>query len=242
MSALTDPRDLGTVLAVFAHPDDEAYLAGGIMAACADAGQRVVCVTATRGELGTPDPEAWPPARMAVVREAELAACLEVLGVREHHWLGVADGACADVDPEPPLAALTTLVGDVRPDTVLTFGPDGMTWHPDHIVIGEWAAEAVRRAGSGARVHHATQTPESNELMRRHVDLNLVMMADKPPPETAAGELAVHVRLDDAALERKVAALRCQSSQVAPFVRLVGLAAFGEIVREEAYVLAATRR
>ena len=46
---------LGTVLGVWAHPDDEAYLAGGLMAAAVDAGARVVCVTATRGERGTPD-------------------------------------------------------------------------------------------------------------------------------------------------------------------------------------------
>jgi len=47
--------DLGTVLGVFAHPDDEAYLAGGLMATAVDAGRRVVCITATRGELGFPD-------------------------------------------------------------------------------------------------------------------------------------------------------------------------------------------
>ena len=57
--------DLGTVLGVWAHPDDEAYLSGGLMAMARDAGSRVVCVTATRGELGTPDPQAWPPERLA---------------------------------------------------------------------------------------------------------------------------------------------------------------------------------
>jgi LmbE family N-acetylglucosaminyl deacetylase len=50
---------LGTIVGVWAHPDDEAYLSGGLMAAAGDAGSRVVCVTATRGERGTPDPEAW---------------------------------------------------------------------------------------------------------------------------------------------------------------------------------------
>ena len=59
--------DLGTILGVWAHPDDEAYLSGGLMAMARDAGARVVCVTATRGELGTPDPRTWPPDQLAVV-------------------------------------------------------------------------------------------------------------------------------------------------------------------------------
>ena len=44
--------DLGTVMTIWAHPDDETYLVGGLAAALTDAGHRVVCVTATRGEAG----------------------------------------------------------------------------------------------------------------------------------------------------------------------------------------------
>ena len=48
-------EELGTILGVWAHPDDETYLCAGLMASAARAGSRVVCVTATRGELGTGD-------------------------------------------------------------------------------------------------------------------------------------------------------------------------------------------
>ena len=75
--------DLGTLLGVWAHPDDEAYLCAGLMAAARDAGHRVVSVTATLGEHGTGDPERWPPERLAPLRAAELAAALDVLGVDE---------------------------------------------------------------------------------------------------------------------------------------------------------------
>ena len=54
--------DQVTLLALYAHPDDETYLAGGLMAAVARAGGRVVHVTATLGELGTSEPDRWPPA------------------------------------------------------------------------------------------------------------------------------------------------------------------------------------
>ena len=66
---ITDVTQLGTVLGIWAHPDDEAFLSAGLMAAARDAGQRVVCVTATLGEHGTDDPGSWPPNRMARVRE-----------------------------------------------------------------------------------------------------------------------------------------------------------------------------
>ena len=235
---ITDARELGTVLAVFAHPDDEAYLAGGIMAAAAAAGQRVVCVTATRGELGSPDPEAFPPERMGVVREAELASCLDVLGVTEHRWLDYADGGCAGADPEPAVAAIAEVVADVRPDSVLTFGPDGMTWHPDHIAVGAWTAAAVDRAGTGAGLYYATKTPDWYDELRRYLDPRLVMMADLPPPQAAPADLAIDVRLAGADLDRKVAALRCQASQIDPLYELVGGDAFARLVRDEPYVRA----
>ena len=60
------------------------------MAMARDPGSRVVCVTATRGEFGTSDPEAWPPVRLAAERAVELARSLEILGVTEHRWLGYA--------------------------------------------------------------------------------------------------------------------------------------------------------
>ena len=62
---------------------------------------RVVCITATRGELGSPDEERWPSgAPLAAVRTAELRSALAILGVTEHHWLDYPDGGCADVDQD----------------------------------------------------------------------------------------------------------------------------------------------
>ena len=94
-SLITDVGDLGTVLGVWAHPDDEAFLTAGLMAAARDNGQRVVCVTATLGERGTPDALRWPPGRLGPTRVHELRASLAALGVSEHHLLGVPDGGCA---------------------------------------------------------------------------------------------------------------------------------------------------
>ena len=65
--AIDDIRELGTILSVWAHPDDEAYLCGGIMAMATAAGSRVVCVTATRGELGVTDALRWPPEQLPAI-------------------------------------------------------------------------------------------------------------------------------------------------------------------------------
>ena len=106
--------ELGTVLSIWAHPDDEAYLAAGIMALAIETGNRVVCVTATKGEAGSPDPDRWSPADMATIRERELEACLSALGVDEHRWLGYIDGTCPDVELDSVAETLAAIIERFR--------------------------------------------------------------------------------------------------------------------------------
>ncbi len=216
---LRDLADLGTIMSVWAHPDDEAYLCGGLMAAAVDAGSRVVCVTATRGELGVTDPVRWPPERLAEIREAEMAACLAVLGVAEHHWLGFPDGGCADVGIETGAASVATLLEAVRPDTVLTFAADGQTGHPDHIAVHHWVVEAVRRTGLGT-LHVVANTADYLDAhLAEFVALGAIV-GDPPVPWT--GPLSIELRLDGDLLERKMAALAAQTSQTEVLRAVVG--------------------
>jgi LmbE family N-acetylglucosaminyl deacetylase len=234
-----DPATLGTILGVWAHPDDEAYLSAGVMAAAVDAGHRVVCVTATRGEAGSLDPVRWPPDTLANVRESELDACLAVLGVREHIWLDYPDGACADVPVEEAVARLVEIVSEVQPDTVLTFGPDGMTWHPDHIAVGQWTTEAVRGSGrDGVRLLYATKTPEWGEAFLATVQADEVMMTDQQPPTTPASDLAFSVDLQGEALHRKYKALLCQRSQVESLLATMGEDLYCSFLADEFFRLA----
>jgi LmbE family N-acetylglucosaminyl deacetylase len=146
---MSDIQELGTVLSIWAHTDDEAHLCGGIMAMAAAAGSRVVCVTATRGELGVTDPMRWPPKQLPAIREAEMAACLEILGIKEHRWLGYPDGGCAEADLNAAAGRLAELIREIAPATILTFPADGQTGHPDHIAVHRWTVEAVHRTGIG---------------------------------------------------------------------------------------------
>jgi LmbE family N-acetylglucosaminyl deacetylase len=228
-------KQLGTILGVWAHPDDEAYLSGGLMAAASDAGSRVVCVTATRGELGTPDPQRWPPDRLAAERTVELARCLEILGVTEHHWLGYRDGTCAAAPPEPAIHRLCELIEQVRPDTVLTFGPHGNTGHPDHRTVSAWATAAFDRAARpGARLLRTVVT-ERWAGRWKAVNERLGVFADGYPVIDPDGPLAVDLVLDAEQVARKVRALRAQVTQTAGLIELMGAGDYAAWVAEEAF-------
>jgi LmbE family N-acetylglucosaminyl deacetylase len=226
--------DLGTILGVWSHPDDEAWLAGGLMAEAVRAGRRVVCVTATRGELGTTDPTRWPLEGLAEVRTREMQRCLEILGVTEHLWLDYPDGGCAGIPLEEPVGKLVSLMEEVRPDTVLSFGPDGMTGHTDHQATCAWATAAFERAAPpGARLVYATKTPEFLEMWLPFLPPEVMMDPDAQIPSTPAPELAVNVELRADLLALKMNALRAQESQITPLIEEAGVDTFEAFCRWE---------
>ncbi|MFF5228853.1 PIG-L deacetylase family protein [Dactylosporangium sp. NPDC000521] len=227
---------LGTIVSIWAHPDDETYGAGGIMAAAAANGQRVVCVSATAGERGTDDPVAWPPERLGRTRRWEAAAAMAVLGVTEHRFLGYPDGGLAAMDPAEPVERIAALLADVAPDTVLTFGPDGGTFHPDHQTISAWVGAAWERAGRPGRLLHAAMTQEHLDTWSGRYEQWQVFMTDERPVGVAKEELALHVRLTGAELDRKIAALLAMHTQVAPAVALLGMDEYRALNDEEAFV------
>ena len=222
--------ELGTILGVWAHPDDEAYLAAGIMARAVRNGSRVVCVTATRGEGGSMDEEKWPPESMGEVRTKELERSLQILGVDEHVWLDMRD---IDMDtglPEEGYDRIREIVADVQPDTILTFGPDGMTDHAAHKDVSSWATKALDEAGKrGSRVLYATVTPEwAAEILpvwepfTWENGFREVVLRPGTPPITPREELAVYYELPADILELKVRAINAHVSQVEAILEAVG--------------------
>jgi LmbE family N-acetylglucosaminyl deacetylase len=235
---ITTVSELGTILGVWAHPDDEAYLTAGLMARARRNGQRVVVVTATPGELGTDDPSRWPPARLGARRRHEQAASLAALGVHEHRWLGWRDGGCALVPHAVGVGQVADVIDDVRPDTIVTFGPDGMTGHPDHRAISAWTTSAwAARAGS-ARLLYATVTPEFHARWDE-VNDDLGIWSEQPRrPCTTRDELAVQLTLDGEELDQKVVALRAHASQTTGIVDRLGEATFRLWWEHESFVAA----
>jgi LmbE family N-acetylglucosaminyl deacetylase len=239
----TSPADplagLGTLLGVWAHPDDETYLMAGLMAQAVRAGRRVVCVTATRGEGGSLDEERWPPATMGAVREAELMRCLEILGVTEHIWLDLPD---IDMDtglPPEGYDILRQIVRDVQPHTVLTFGPDGMTGHEAHKSVSAWATRALTEVGApGAKVHYATNTPEwAAEFVPLYNRFDVFRPGT--PPVTARDELSIDFTLPADLLALKLQAIQAHFSQVGGMVDAFGEDIFRRAMKAEYYRLGA---
>jgi LmbE family N-acetylglucosaminyl deacetylase len=239
--AAQDVAALGTILGVWAHPDDEAYLSAGLMALARDNGQRVVVVTATAGEHGTSDPETWPPERLADLRRRELAASLGMVGVHEHHWLGYADGACARALQLEAARAIGRIIDAVAPDTIVTFGPEGMTGHPDHRAVSAWTGIARRLHRPQARLLHATLLP-SFHAEWQSLNERVGLFADHPAPYTAAERAALVIECDRDLLDRKQEALRAHASQTAPLLELAGAEAYRRWWSTEAFVAAGAPR
>lgn len=217
-----DVHDLGTILLVWAHPDDEAYLAAGLMAQARDAGRRVVCVTATRGEGGTSDPVHWPAERLGRLRASELRASLAALGVAEHRFLGYRDGTAPEQDSTEAVARIAAIMDEVRPDTIVTFGPDGITGHDDHRTVSEWTTAAHMLAAPQARLLYASfDRVAAERWLSVHREMP-VFYRDGLPVITEPDDAAVHVPLDHDLGDRKLVALRAQASQTAPLIALLG--------------------
>lgn len=215
-------EELGTMLGVWAHPDDETYLSAGLMARAVRGGSRVVCVTATRGEGGSMDDERWPPETMGEVRTVELERSMQILGVTEHHWLDLPDIDMETGLPDEGYARVRDLVDEVQPDTVLTFGPEGMTGHEAHKSVSRWATEAVREAGKpGSRVLYACVTPEwAREFLPIWEPFNVFRPGT--PHQVPRDELAIDYELPPDILETKVNAINAHVSQIESILQAVG--------------------
>lgn len=218
-----DVKQLGTILSVWAHPDDESLVAGGLIAAAVKNGQKVICVTATKGEAGqTSDEKKWPVADLAAIRARELRAALDILGVTEQHWLGYHDGACDTVSDTEAVPKLQALIEQYRPDTILTFGPDGLTGHPDHKAVGRWAAVAAKTARPRPQVYHVVCNPDNYEqyLKPLNAKFDIFFKIDQPPlvPEP---DCAIALELPKALFEQKWRALAAQESQMERLLALI---------------------
>jgi LmbE family N-acetylglucosaminyl deacetylase len=230
--------DIRSLLGVWAHPDDEAYLSSALMASVRRAGGQVAVATATRGEHGTPDPEACPPDELARVRERELMNSLARIDVRDHEWLGHQDGSLPDVPFETGVAQVMALIERTRPDVVVTFGPDGMTGHPDHQTVSAWVTEAWRRTGTDRALWYATTTPGfQEEWAELHERLD-IWFEGMVPPVTAEADLALAVRCDPELLDLKHQVLRAHASQTAVLEELLGTEVFRSWWSTEYFVAA----
>jgi LmbE family N-acetylglucosaminyl deacetylase len=164
----TSSRRAPRVLGIFAHPDDETLCAGGTLAKYARAGADVRVISLTRGEAGQiRDATVATRATLGGVREKELDAAGVALGLTETRCLDYPDGGLSRLDGQTLIGITSALLQEIDPDVVITFGPEGVSGHPDHIAVGAAVTAACyeRRSGSVIRLFHC-HLPRSRMLLR----------------------------------------------------------------------------
>jgi LmbE family N-acetylglucosaminyl deacetylase len=133
-----------TLMAVFAHPDDEAFGTGGTLTKYAAEGCDVYLVTATRGEAGQiAESELATTANLPYVREQELRCACEIYGIHPPRFLDYQDGRLPIVNQGQAVGKLVRIIRELEPQVLVTFGPDGIYGHYDHIAAHRWATIAV---------------------------------------------------------------------------------------------------
>ena len=236
-----DIKKLGIILSVWAHPDDESFSAAGILFTARQNGQKVCCVTATRGELGVQDESRWPATKLGKIRETEMQNALRVLNIDCHHWLGYPDGACNKVDRTDAIDKIVKIINHVQPDTVLTFGPTGTTGHGDHIAIGQWTQGALDKAKLTKPVvlYHSVVSKERHERIGKKLDEKFdIYFNINEPPLVANADMDICFDLPRMACAAKIAALRAQPSQTSNLFEHTKPEDIEELCSCEGFVLA----
>ena len=161
------------LMAVLAHPDDESLGVGGTLAKYASEGVDVFLLTATRGDAGRyrghrpSDNEHPGPTALASIREHELRAAASVLGVRDVSLLEHGDQRLDSANPREVVKDIAGHLRRVRPDVVVTFGPDGAYGHPDHIAISQFTTAAIVAAADPAFICHDAEGAASSHSVSK---------------------------------------------------------------------------
>lgn len=221
-----------TLMAVHAHPDDEATSTGGSLARYAAEGVATVLVTCTNGALGDgpggvhPGDPGHDEAEVVAMRRRELEASCRTLGVGALEMLGYRDsgmmgwesnsvpGAFWTLDVEAAARPLAALMQRYAPDVVVTYDPYGFYGHPDHIQAHRITLAALQQSGSAARLYFPAFRRSGFAEFRER----MIRAGVEPPPiddtQMGVADEDIAVRVDCRAwIDTKLAAVRAHQSQ-----------------------------
>ncbi len=239
MKVLPFNRPPGRVLGIWAHPDDEAYCSAGFMAQVTDAGGRVTVVTATDGEAGFAESDPRSSAERAFLRRRELQDAMATAGVTDLRFMGWPDGGVAHIPDAVAVNRFAAIILEVRPDVIVTFGPDGVTGHSDHVAVSRFVSAAWRLAGISQLLYAANTLEWLDDFRHLHEPLG-VWMTREPDP-TPNSDLFLNLVLSDVEVDRKRLVLAGHSSQTTGISEAMGEVTYRSWVRQEAFRLPTAR-
>jgi LmbE family N-acetylglucosaminyl deacetylase len=217
-SEAAEPPKTRTLLAVFAHPDDEG-VAGSLLARCAREGVRVHLAIATDGRFGVRDFAGIPAGdELAKARALEARCAAEKLGIEPPTLIGLPDGmANSSGSPADAIGTVARLVEEVRkqftglkPDAVVTWGPDGFTGHPDHRLVSAVVTQVFQEGEAGwPRNLYYVEFPRDRAA-------GAPAFPGIAMPLTADRYLTVRVPFEPRDAQRARAAFACHRSQFSP--------------------------
>jgi LmbE family N-acetylglucosaminyl deacetylase len=221
-------------MAIFAHPDDEAFGTGGTLTKYATEGYDVYLVTATRGEAGQIiEPDLATTANLPYVREQELRCACETYGIPPPRFLDYVDGQLPIVHQGQAVGKLVRIIRELCPQVVITFGPDGIYGHYDHIAVHRWATIAVNLAADhDCFPNQLTGTCQPHQVSKVYFralpeeQVATMGEGDKPAAVMMDGvpfyffgrrhdEITTAIDVSDYA-EAKLRGIRCHATQIAP--------------------------
>jgi LmbE family N-acetylglucosaminyl deacetylase len=129
-------------------------------------------------------------------------------------------------------------MAECAPDTILTFGPDGGTFHPDHQTVSAWVGRAWLLAGRPGRVLHQAASEPNLAKWGPEFERWGVYMTDERPVGVPVERLAVRIEVEGVLMDRKHAALCAMHTQIAPSLALLGDGLFRELNAEESFIAA----
>jgi LmbE family N-acetylglucosaminyl deacetylase len=167
------------LLCVYAHPDDETLGPGGVLAKYAAEGIETYLITATRGEHGWPGPKEEYPGmtELGQIREKELRAAADVLGIHELILLDYIDGDLDRADPPEIIGQIASQIRRIRPQVVLTFDPQGVYGHPDHIAISQFTLAALVKAAGTDTIGADQNAPHQVSKLYFHAENKALLEA-----------------------------------------------------------------
>ncbi|MGC8780701.1 MAG: PIG-L deacetylase family protein [Anaerolineae bacterium] len=217
-----------TILAIFAHPDDEIGV-GSTLAYYSDRGVRTVLLCATRGEAATIYcDDCATRENLAQVRTAELECACAHIGIHELRWLDWPDGGVKNLPREQAIGELVRHIRDIRPHVILTHPEHGLYPHPDHLAIWEMTSQAFTLAADESAYPEAGPAWAPARLFTRalpqslfeaapglkefRVELNGELLPFYGTPDEEI-DVTMHV---EPWVERRMAAWDCHRSQHNP--------------------------
>jgi N-acetyl-1-D-myo-inositol-2-amino-2-deoxy-alpha-D-glucopyranoside deacetylase len=235
----TAATDQSPVLFVYAHPDDETFGVAGTMALLRQRDVPITLICATRGEAGgISDATLATQETLGQVREAELRAAMDIVGVGDIRLLDYRDSGmegtpenddprCLHQAPEENVAAdIAAIIREIRPAVVVTFGPDGIYGHPDHLAIHRAATRAVHlaaAAGSGGggwqtpRLYYQTSSRERMIARAAHRKGPFTHMSDERIAQLGTPRAEISFALDvSSVVTTKETAMRAHRTQIGP--------------------------